>query len=68
MRIFDQKKMNEIHVNGTDSHIMLYSLKMNKDCLNEELQKEFATKLIDLALVSVVDLDRVFRNRLFLSG
>jgi hypothetical protein len=63
IRIFDQKKMNEINVNGTDSHITLYSLKMNQDCLNERLQKEFATRLIDLASVSQVDLDDVFNNR-----
>jgi hypothetical protein len=31
--------------------------------LNERLQKEFATKLIDLASVSQVDLDDVFNNR-----
>ena len=63
IRIFDQKKMNEINVNGTDTYITSYSLKMNQDCLNERLQKEFATRLIDLASVSQVDLDDVFNNR-----
>ena len=63
IRIFDKQKMNEINVNATDSHIILYSSKMDKDCLNENLQKEFATRLIDLASVSQVDLDEVFNNR-----
>jgi hypothetical protein len=64
IRIFDKQKMNEINVNATDSHIILYSSKMDKDCLNENLQKEFATRLIDLASVSQVDLDEVFNNRI----
>lgn len=63
IRIFDKQKMNEINVNATDSHIILYSSKMDKDCLNENLQKEFATGLIDLASVSKVDLDEVFNKR-----
>lgn len=63
IRIFDKKKMNEINLNATNSHIILYSSKMDKDCLNETLQKEFATRLIDLTSVSKVDLDEVFNNR-----
>lgn len=64
IRIFDKQKMKEINVNATDSHIMLYSSKMDRDCLNENLQKEFATRLIGLASVSQVDLDEVFNNRI----